>query len=79
MLKTIFYLRTTLGAMGLLVCAGVLAQTALPAINLTIGAPRSTGITAAGAPGANAAAAANSANSTAPNNTLPGFKGYRPL
>ena len=72
MLKTIFYLRTTLGAMGLLVCAGVLAQTALPAINLTIGAPRSTGITAAGAPGANAAAAANSANSTAPNNTLPG-------
>ena len=79
MLKTIFHLRTALSGLGLLFCWGVMAQTALPAINLTIGAPRSTGITSAGTPGANAANAAAAVatpapatNSTAPNNTLPG-------
>ncbi len=79
MLKSFFCSRTLLGGIGLLFGLGVMAQTALPAINLTIGAPRSTGITAAGAPGANAATAAAAvatpapaANSAAPNNTIPG-------
>ena len=58
MLKSISCLRTTIGGLGLLLSLGVIAQTALPAINLTIGAPRSTGITAAGVPGANTPAPA---------------------
>ena len=61
MQKSITYLRGALGALGLLLGLGVLAQTGLPSISLGIGAPRSMGITAAGVPGANAPAPAAAA------------------
>jgi protein involved in polysaccharide export with SLBB domain len=56
-----------LGGFGLVLSLGVMAQTALPAINLTTGAPRSTGVTAAGTPGSNAATVAPAVAPVAPN------------